>query len=171
MLSSSTLSPVSHAAASANWPAHGVGVCVCTSLVSFTGTTVSVTLGIDEGGSTSTTRTTAVPSSTRRTFSASHAGARAFCAEEEDGGEDPEKACQNALPRRWTSVCEAIVASAACCGVGICVPGCGEAGGVGYADVDADVKADGAWGSCLPLRREDKDGAAAAARLACVDEK
>jgi len=67
------------------------------------------------------------------------------------------------------SVCEAIVASAACCDVGICEPGCGEAGGVGYADV-ADVK-EVVWGWCLPLRMEDSDGAVAAARLVGVDEK
>ena len=131
ILSSSTLSPVSHAAVSLQH------ACVCTSLDSFDATAAaSTTLEAvgGGGGSTSTTRTTAVPSSTRRTFSASHAGARALGVEG-DAGEEPEKACQNALPRRCTSVCEAIVASAACCGVGIGVePSWGEAGGVGYAD-------------------------------------
>ena len=37
------------------------------------------------------------------------------CDEDDD---EPEKACQNAPPRRCTSVCEAMDASAACCGVG-----------------------------------------------------
>lgn len=73
------------------------------------------------------------------------------------------------------SVCEAMLASAACCGVGICAdedadvdPGCGEAGGVGYAD---DTK-EGAGLWCLPLRREDNDGAVVvAARMDGEDEK
>ena len=61
--------------------------------------------------------------------------------------EEPEKACQNEPPRRCISVCEAIVASAACCGVGDgdveadVEPRFGEEGGVGYADT-ADVEAD-----------------------------
>jgi hypothetical protein len=61
------------------------------------------------------------------------------CGEEE---EEPEKACQNAPPRRCTSVCEAMDASAACCGVGDDVdevevdvePNLGEEGGVGYME-------------------------------------
>jgi hypothetical protein len=80
----------------------------------------------------------------------------------------PEKACQNELPRRCISVCEAIVASAACCGVGDgdadadadVEPSFGEEGGVGYADaadVEVDAKEDGTvW--CLPLRIEEREG-------------
>jgi len=37
--------------------------------------------------------------------------------EGEDGEEKPEKACQNALPRRCMSVWEAIDMSATCCAV------------------------------------------------------
>jgi len=66
--------------------------------------------------------------------------------------EEPENACQNALPRRCVSVCEAIDASAACCGVGDdevdAGPSFGE-GGVGYRDVREDGMV---W--CLPLREE-----------------
>lgn len=61
------------------------------------------------------------------------------CDEEE---EEPEKACQNAPPRRCVSVCEAMDASAACCGVGDNVdgvevdvePSLGEEGAVGYIE-------------------------------------
>jgi len=66
----------------------------------------------------------------------------------EEGGEheEPEKACQNALPRRCTSVCEAIDASAAWCGVGDDVddaevevePRLGVEGGVGYMGAKED---------------------------------
>jgi len=52
------------------------------------------------------------------------------------GGEEPEKACQNALPRRCTSVCEAIKASAACCGDGDDVVDA--EGDMGYMDVRED---------------------------------
>ena len=52
------------------------------------------------------------------------------------GGEEPEKACQNALPRRCTSVCEAIEVSAACCGDGDDVVDA--EGDVGYMDVRED---------------------------------
>jgi hypothetical protein len=98
------------------------------------------------------------------------------CEEEED----PEKACQNELPRRCTSVCEAIVARAACCGVGDGAaepdadvePSFGEEGGVGYADavdVEAEAKEEGtAW--CLPLRREERVGAAGL-RMTGAEEK
>jgi hypothetical protein len=75
-------------------------------------------------------------------------------ADAEEGGEDeePEKACQNALPRRRTSVCEAIDASAACCGVGDDAddeevdvePSLGVEGGVGYMGAKED--------GTLPLR-------------------
>jgi len=37
--------------------------------------------------------------------------------EGEDSEEEPEKACQNALPRHCTSIWEAIDASAACCAI------------------------------------------------------
>jgi hypothetical protein len=68
--------------------------------------------------------------------------------------EEPEKACQNALPRRCVSVCEAIDASAACCGVGDEVddaeldvePSLGVEGGVGYKEVGS---------TCFPLRGEE----------------
>jgi len=70
-------------------------------------------------------------------------------ADAEEGGEEgeePEKACQNALPRRCTSVCEAIDASAACCGVGDDAddaevdvePSLGVEGGVGYMGAKED---------------------------------
>jgi len=66
---------------------------------------------------------------------------------------EPEKACQNALPRRCMSVCDAIDASAACCGVGDDVddvePRLGEEGGVEYMEAEED-----ATGWCLPLREE-----------------
>lgn len=59
-----------------------------------------------------------------------------------DEEEEPENACQNAPPRRCTSVCEAMDASAACCGVGDDVdsvdvdiePSLGEEGGMGYME-------------------------------------
>jgi hypothetical protein len=79
----------------------------------------------------------------------------------------PEKACQNELPRRCISVCEAIVASAACCGVGDgggdadvdVEPSFGEEGGVGYADAADHIEADADDGTvCLPLRRDDARG-------------
>ena len=65
---------------------------------------------------------------------------------EEGDGEEPEKACQKALPRRCTSVCEAIDASAACCGVGggadepqaDVEPSLGVEGGVGYTGAKDD---------------------------------
>ena len=86
-------------------------------------------------GSTSTTRTTALPSSTRRTLSASHWAVRP-----EDGL--PENASQNAEPSLPTRVCEAIDANIACSGVGAEVGafpfwtveerrGCGVGGGLG----------------------------------------
>ena len=67
-------------------------------------------------------------------------------AAEEGDEEEPEKACQNALPRRCTSVCEAIDASAACCGVGDDAddaevgvePSLGVEGGVGYVGAKGD---------------------------------
>ena len=63
--------------------------------------------------------------------------------DEEGDEEEPEKACQNALPRRCTSVCEAIDASAACCGVGDDAdvdvePSLGVEGGVGYMGAKED---------------------------------
>jgi len=68
----------------------------------------------------------------------------------------PEKACQNALPRRCMSVWEAIVASAACCGVGIC----------------ANAAAGALEWCCLPLRREENGGGVAdAERTDCADVK
>jgi hypothetical protein len=56
--------------------------------------------------------------------------------------EEPEKACQKEPPRRCMSVCEAMDASAACCGVGNDVddvevdvePSLGEEGGLGYIE-------------------------------------
>jgi hypothetical protein len=82
--------------------------------------------------------------------------------------EEPEKACQNALPRRCTNVCDAIDASAACCGVGNndddvgVEPSLGEEGGVGYMG----AKEDG-MGWCLPLRA-DVEGPL---RIAAAEEK
>jgi hypothetical protein len=66
--------------------------------------------------------------------------------EGQDEDEEPEKACQNALPRRCTSVCEAIDASAACCSVGDDAdeaevdvePSLGVEGGVGYMGAKED---------------------------------
>lgn len=78
----------------------------------------------DEGGagaSTSTTLTTALPSSTLRTFSASH------CLVAEGWAGEPEKASQNALPSLLNSVWLAMAAAAACSFDG----SFGEAGGVG----------------------------------------
>jgi len=102
-----------------------------------------------------------VPSNTRRILSASQAGGRGVALEAgwDEEEEEPEKACQNALPRRCTSVCEAIVASAACCGVGNdddeeeeedVAPRLGEEGGVGYVCEKGDG---GVWN--FPLRREE----------------
>jgi hypothetical protein len=161
MLSSSTPRPVSRALAQIFAHA-GCWTWVCTSFASFAAPTAD---DDDDGdaGSTSTMRTTAVPSNTRRTLSASQAGARwvvlgpAADAEEGDEDEEPEKACQNALPRRCTSVCEAIDASAAWEGVGDDVddtevevePSLGVEGGVGYVGAKEDVTT---W--CLPLREE-----------------
>ena len=62
--------------------------------------------GAGAGASTSTTLTTARPSRTLRTFSASH------CLVAEVG--EPEKASQNALPSLLKSVWLAIAAAAAC---------------------------------------------------------
>jgi len=84
--------------------------------------------------------------------------------EEKEGEEEPEKACQNALPRRCISVCDAIDASAACCGVGDDVdiePSLGEEGGVGYME-----KEDG-LGWYLPLRAGDEG----LLRIAAAEEK
>ena len=64
-------------------------------------------------GSTSTTRTTALPSSTRRTLSASHERAPA-CAGPFGPAPDPENASQNADPSLPSSVCDAMDASTAC---------------------------------------------------------
>ncbi len=64
-------------------------------------------------GSTSTTLTTAFPSRTRRILSVSQVGV-----DTPFGGNCVMKACQKAPPSCWTSVCEAILASRACCGVG-----------------------------------------------------
>jgi hypothetical protein len=161
MLSSSTQSPVSRALAQKFDPAGWGWGCadVCTSLTSCA--FAALPLCTVNGGSTSTTRTTAVPSNTRRTLSASQAGARGLVPgpaapavawdekeDDEPEEEEPENACQNALPRRCVSVCEAIDASAACCGVGDDEPSFGE-GGVGYRDVREDGIV---W--CLPLREE-----------------
>jgi hypothetical protein len=77
--------------------------------------------------------------------------------------EEPEKACQNAEPRRCTSVCDAIDASAACCGVGDVVePSLGEEGGVGYMGAKEDEVR-----CCLPLR----DGEDGPLRIAAAEEK
>src|SRR6266850_1172148 len=118
-------------------------------------------------------RTTAVPSNTRRILSASQGCTRGDEVEvewDDDKGEEddeePEKACQNALPRRCVSVCEAIDASAACCGVGDddddaeveAELSLGVEGGVGYVDAKEDVS------MCLPLRE-------AELRMAAVEEK
>lgn len=83
--------------------------------------------------------------------------------------EDPEKACQNALPKRCTSVCEAMDASAACCGVGDDVEAeaevepLGEVGGVGYIEAKED-------GWCLPLRREVRAGEELLRRVAAEEK-
>lgn len=72
------------------------------------------------------------------------------------------------------SVCEAIDARAACCGVGDddddaadaevdAEPSLGEAGGVGYTDAKE------AW--CLPLRREERVSGAEGPRMAAAEEK
>jgi hypothetical protein len=87
---------------------------------------------------------------------------------------EPENACQNALPRRCMSVCDAIDASAACCGVGDNVddvevevePSLGDEGGVGYME----AKEDG-MGWCLPLRREESAGEEGLLRIAAAEEK
>jgi hypothetical protein len=73
------------------------------------------------GASTSTTLTTALPSSTLRTFSASH------CLDAEGWAGEPEKASQNALPSLLKRVWLAMAAAAACSFEG----SFGEAGGVG----------------------------------------
>jgi hypothetical protein len=168
MLSSSTPRPVSRAVAQSF--AHAGP-----SVVSFAATLpVFPPFCADDGGcSTSTTRTTAVPSNTRRILSASQGCTRGDEVEvewDEDNGEEdeeePEKACQNALPRRCVSVCEAIDASAACCGVGDDdddadaeeEPSLGVEGGVGYVGVKEDVS------MCLPLRE-------AELRMAVAEEK
>jgi len=85
--------------------------------------------------------------------------------------EEPEKACQNALPKRCMSVCDAIDASAACCGVGDDVeaevevePSVGEEGGVGYIEAKED-------GLCLPLRREVRAGEEGLLRRVAAEEK
>jgi len=90
------------------------------------------------------------------------------CEEVEE--EEPENACQNALPRRCTSVCDAIDASAACCGVGDDVddvevkvePSLGEEGRVGYMGAKEDGMG---WG--LPLRA----GEEGLLRIAAAEEK
>jgi hypothetical protein len=164
MLSSSTPRPVSRAVAQSF--AHAGP-----SVASFAPTLPVFPFCTDDGGcSTSTTRTTAVPSNTRRILSASQGCTRCDEGEfvewgDEDSGEqddEPEKACQNALPRRWVRVCEAIDASAACCGVGDdddaeveVEPSLGVEGGVGYVDAREDVSV------CLPLREAELRRAAA----------
>ena len=175
MLSSSTPRPVSRAVAQsfahAGWAA---SVCAGPSVASFAAALPVFPFCADDGGcSTSTTRTTAVPSNTRRILSASQGCTRGDEVEvewDEDKGEEddeePEKACQNALPRRCVSVCEAIDASAACCGVGDddddaeveAELSLGVEGGVGYVDAKEDVS------MCLPLRE-------AELRMAAVEEK
>lgn len=89
--------------------------------------------------------------------------------------EEPEKACQNALPRRCMSVCDAIDASAACCGVGVgddadveadAEPRLGEEGGVGYIE----AKEDGT-GWCLPLRSDERAGVEELLRRFPAEEK
>lgn len=110
-------------------------------------------------GSTSTIRTTALPSRTFLTLSASQFFLRG---DVDDDEEEPEKASQNAEPSLLTSVCDAIDASIACCSVGV---GCdcevdedardegwanvrgGEGGGDGYA-----------FAAALPESRADKVG-------------
>ena len=123
---------------------------------------VDIGAGLDNGdgvGSTSTTRTTALPSRTFLTLSAS----KSFLSDdgEDEDEEPPEKASQNAEPSLRTSVCDANEASIACCSDGV---GCdckadgdavrdageayvrgGEGGGEGYA-----------LAAALPERRADK---------------
>lgn len=103
-------------------------------------------------GTTSTTRTTARPSSTLRTFSASQVLITSFAdtdAEEDEEGAEPEKASKNALLMRESKVCDARAATIACSRVGpllFCeleeaeVAGRerGEVGGVMYEDDDED---------------------------------
>lgn len=99
--------------------------------------------------SMSTTFTIALPSSTLRTFSASHA----CCLDPDAPGEDidgcvePENASQNADPNFWNSVCDAIAAMSACCGFGTSrgavAPSFGDGGGDGYAREEEE-------GVCLP---------------------
>lgn len=92
------------------------------------------------GSSRSTTRTTARPSRTLRTFSASHsfliAIPLALAPTPEPApapGADPENASQNALPSFPSNVCDAIAASAACSLVGAGAGlGPGDGGGEGY---------------------------------------
>lgn len=72
------------------------------------------------------------------------------------------------------SVCDAIDASAACCGVGDDIddeevdvePSLGEEGGLGYIE----AKEDG-MGWCLPLRREERAGEEGLLRKAAAEEK
>jgi len=80
--------------------------------------------------SISTTRTTALPSSTLRTFSVSSVG-------EDDEEEDLENASQKAEPMRVSRVCEAMVVTRACCIVACCcLVGVGE--DTGGCEVDGD---------------------------------
>jgi hypothetical protein len=68
------------------------------------------------------------------------------------------------------SVCDAIDASAACCGVGDNVddvevePSLGDEGGVGYMEADG-------MGWCLPLRREEIVGEEGLLRKAAAEVK
>ena len=167
MLSSSTPRPVSRAVAQSF--AHA-GWAAGPSVTSFAATLPVFPFCADDGAcSTSTTRTTAVPSNTRRILSASQGCTRGDEVEGEDKGEEeeeePEKACQNALPRRCVSVCDAIDASTACCGVGDdddaeveVEPSLGVEGGVGYVGAKEEES------MCLPLRE-------AELRMAAVEEK
>jgi len=92
---------------------------------------LSFGLGGVNGVSTSTTRTTALPSSTFRTFSASHDLVADVDAEAavEGSAEPPENASQKAPPSFLSSVWDAIAASIASCS--LCARGV--LGGLGYA--------------------------------------
>src|SRR5579863_7981359 len=113
MLSSSTPRPVSRAVAQsfahAGWVDWVWAAAASSVVASFANVALPVfPFCADDGGcSTSTTRTTAVPSNTRRILSASHGCTRADALgpapkveDKDEEDEEPEKACQNELPSR-----------------------------------------------------------------------